>query len=131
MTSEETGGGGRADRPPGHGGRRLEDQLVHAAQATADRETLRRIAHTQHRIAALRQPSLVEFVEMGGPEADPAARIVSGTEVDDPWNFWVFSLNGTPRITGEKTRSVRRVNLNASASRVTPDWKSSINIWTS
>ena len=138
MTSEETGGGGRVYRIDllGTADAGYEDRLVHTAQATdTDRETLDGIAHTIG-IGLLRFASesgfgqLVEFVEMGGAEADPAARVVSATEVEDPWNFWVFSLRGTPRITGEKTRSVRRVNLNASASRVTPDWKSSISIWT-
>lgn len=137
MTSEETGGGGRVYRIDllGTADSGYEDQLLHTARSTdTDRETLDGIAHTIG-IGLLRFASesgfgqLVEFVERGDPEADPAERVVSGTEVDDPWNFWVFSLNGTPRITGEKTRHVRRVNLNANASRVTPDWKSSFGIW--
>ncbi|MDE2796803.1 MAG: hypothetical protein OXL34_18455 [Gemmatimonadota bacterium] len=137
VTSEETGGGGRVFRIDlvGTADADYEDQLVHTAQSTAtDRETLDGIAHTMG-IGLLRFASesgfgqLVEFVERGGPEANPAERVVSGTEVDDPWNFWVFSLRGTPRITGEKTRRVRRVNLNANASRVTPEWKSTFSIW--
>lgn len=137
VTSEETGGGGLVYRidllgtaDPGY-----EDRLVHTAESTAtDRETLDGIAHTIG-IGLLRFASesgfgqLVEFVERGAPAADPAERVVSGTEVDDPWNFWVFSIRGTPRITGEKTRRVRRVNLNANASRVTPDWKSTFSVW--
>ena len=137
MTSEETGGGGRVYRIDllGTADSGYEDQLLHTAQSTdTDRETLDGIAHTIG-VGLLRFASesgfgqLVEFVETGGPEADPAERVVSGTEVDDPWNFWVFSLRGAPRITGEKTRSVRRLNLNANASRVTPDWKSTFSIW--
>ncbi|MCY4573383.1 MAG: hypothetical protein OXF01_11360, partial [Gemmatimonadetes bacterium] len=137
MTSEETGGGGRVYRIDllGTADSGYEDQLVHTARSTdTDRETLDGIAHTIG-IGLLRFASesgfaqLVEFVERGGPEADPGERVVSGTEVDDPWNFWVFSLRGTPRINGEKTRRVRRVNLNANASRVTPNWQSSFGIW--
>ena len=137
VTSEETGGGGRVYRIDlvGTADSGYEDQLLHTAQSTdTDRETLDGIAHTIG-IGLLRFASesgfgqLVDFVERGHPEADPAERVVSATEVDDPWKFWVFSVRGTPRINGEKTRRVRRVNLNANASRVTPDWKSTFSIW--
>jgi len=112
VTSEETGGGGLVWRINlmGTADAAYEDQLLHTAQSTdTDRETLDGIAHTIG-TGLLRFASesgfgqLVEFVEKGSPEADPAERVVSGTEVDDPWNFWVFSLRSTPRITGEKTR---------------------------
>ena len=138
VTSEETGGGGRVHRIDlvGTADSDYEDRLVHTAESTdTDRETLDGIAHTIG-IGLLRFASesgfgqLVEFVEKGAPKADPAARVVSGAEVDDPWDFWVFGLRGTPRISGEKTRRVRRVNLNANASRVTPEWKSSFSVWT-
>ncbi len=45
------------------------------------------------------------------------------TAVKDPWNFWVFSISGDARISGESSRSSRSLDINVSANRVTPDWK--------
>jgi len=45
------------------------------------------------------------------------------TAVKDPWNFWVFSISGDLRVSGESSRSSRSLDINVSANRVTPDWK--------
>ncbi len=45
------------------------------------------------------------------------------TAVKDPWNFWVFSISGDGRISGESSRTSRSLDLNISANRVTPNWK--------
>jgi len=45
------------------------------------------------------------------------------TAVKDPWNFWVFSISGDLRLSGESSRSSRSLDINVSANRVTPDWK--------
>ncbi|UCE41376.1 MAG: DUF481 domain-containing protein [Candidatus Aminicenantes bacterium] len=45
------------------------------------------------------------------------------TAVKDPWNFWVFSISGDARISGESSRTSRSLDVNISANRVTPDWK--------
>jgi hypothetical protein len=45
------------------------------------------------------------------------------TAVEDPWNFWVFSISGDIRLSGETSRSSRSLDMNVSANRVTPDWK--------
>ncbi len=43
--------------------------------------------------------------------------------VRDKWDFWVFSLYGSGRASGVKTRLGGAFDGNFSASRVTPDWK--------
>jgi uncharacterized membrane protein YgcG len=63
----------------------------------------------------------VTAIEGGGPDAN--ARVVSGQEVDDPWNLWVFRLGGNGSLNGETTRETIRTSFNASASRTTPTWK--------
>jgi hypothetical protein len=45
------------------------------------------------------------------------------TAVKDPWNFWVFSISGDGRISGEASRTSRSLDVNISANRVTPEWK--------
>jgi len=45
------------------------------------------------------------------------------TAVKDPWNFWVFSISGDLRLSGESSRSSRSLDVNISANRITPDWK--------
>ena len=45
----------------------------------------------------------------------------------DPWDAWVFSLNTNGNFSGEATSSSNSVRFNTTASRVTADWKFSIN----
>ncbi len=45
------------------------------------------------------------------------------TAVNDPWNFWVFSISLDGRISGEQSRNSRSVDVNFSANRVTPEIK--------
>jgi hypothetical protein len=45
------------------------------------------------------------------------------TAVKDPWNFWVFSISGDARISGETSRTSRSLDINISANRITPEWK--------
>jgi len=72
------------------------------------------------------------IVSLVGPDPDesPAALqgMVSQDEVDDPWNLWVFRVNGGTEINGEST--YRRINLDGglSASRVTVN--SRLSFWT-
>jgi hypothetical protein len=45
------------------------------------------------------------------------------TAVEDPWNFWVFSISGDLRLSGESTQTSKSLDINVSANRVTPKWK--------
>lgn len=42
---------------------------------------------------------------------------------DDPWNAWVFSLQGSASLNGEESNKEREFSAEASADRITPDWK--------
>ncbi len=50
-------------------------------------------------------------------------RKLEPTAVDDPWNFWVFSVSADTRISGEERRSSRSLDMNFSANHVTPNIK--------
>ncbi|MEA3421216.1 MAG: hypothetical protein U9Q97_06020 [Acidobacteriota bacterium] len=48
---------------------------------------------------------------------------VEPTDVEDKWNFWVFSISMDGRLGGQTTRSSNSINANFSANRVTPELK--------
>ena len=48
---------------------------------------------------------------------------VKPTDVEDKWNFWVFSLSASTFLSGEKYYKSGMYSGSFSASRVTPDWK--------
>jgi len=41
----------------------------------------------------------------------------------DPWNNWVFSIEGSAQVSGEETQRQRQLSAEFSADRITPDWK--------
>jgi len=53
--------------------------------------------------------------------------ILCQAEVDDPWNLWVFRINGNANLDGESLRSTQRFRVGVNRSRVTPTWKLSFN----
>ena len=138
MTGQTTGAGGREYQLHfmGRGDLEYDHQLAYQAPPTAtDRETLDELVRTIG-VGLLHFATLNGFFdvaedfqdiadlvnsESGG--LDPAERVVAQTEVDDPWNFWVFRLGGRTELNGEQTRRTNQVNGNWSASRVTPTWK--------
>ena len=50
-------------------------------------------------------------------------RRFKSTSVEDPWNFWVFSLSADGRFRGESSQRSSNLDLNISASKITPDIK--------
>ncbi len=48
---------------------------------------------------------------------------VKPTAVEDPWNFWVFSLSANTFLNGEQTYRNGSLYGSFSANRVTPEWK--------
>ena len=138
MTSQSTGAGGREYQLDyiGVGDFEYERQLTYQAPPTnTDRETLDELAHAIgvgllhfatvngffEEIAEFREIS--DVLARNGETVDPAERVVTQEEVEDPWNFWVFRLGGRTELQGEQTRRTQRIDGNFSASRVTPTWK--------
>jgi hypothetical protein len=132
MTSQQTGGGGRAyqvDLVGVDGSGDYEDQVIYTARNTdTDRETLDGISHAMA-VALARFAveagfrGVVQLTAVRQAGIDPAARVVSAQEVDDPWNLWTFRLNGSGSVDGEETEETTRLSSGFSATRVTPTWK--------
>jgi hypothetical protein len=70
------------------------------------------------------------------PELSVEAEVTAGrgasiSEATDPWNRWIFSVNGSGSIDAEESQREREWGLSFGADRVTPAWKisfgSSIN----
>jgi hypothetical protein len=72
-------------------------------------------------------------VTLRGPDPELGGagqrRLVSQEEVDDPWNLWIFSLNGNANRNSEETSTTSQFNGGFSASRVTPTWKMNFNMF--
>jgi hypothetical protein len=57
---------------------------------------------------------------------EPRAVVVASTVSPispDPWNLWVFSINVSGNISGEKSQRFMELQTSTSASRVSEDWK--------
>jgi hypothetical protein len=68
-----------------------------------------------------------DIVEVNGvgsvEEGLPVQGVLSQEEVDDPWNLWVFRLEGNGNYRSESAQREWRVGGSAQASRVSPTWK--------
>ena len=132
MTSQATGSGGRQyqiDLVGLEEGLAYEDQTFYRSLVTdTDREVLDGISHALG-IALARFANAAGFrdlVRLEGVEASGGGapdRVVSASEVDDPWNLWSFRVGASGDLDGETTRETIRLSGNWSASRVTPTWK--------
>lgn len=58
------------------------------------------------------------------PEAGAAG--ATGAPATDPWNRWVYSIGFNTNLNGERTQQFTSIGGNASARRVTDDWKISL-----
>ena len=136
MTSQRTGADGREYVFHFLGvGEHASYDGEHAYRSSptdTDRETLDGIVHTMGLgLATFADEagyrSLVVLNPIDREEAAVARGVVARDEVDDPWNLWVFRIDGEVGIDGETTE--RRTSLEGgfSASRVTPDWR--VRFW--
>lgn len=64
-------------------------------------------------------------VEVDTPPDQPA---VSGVQVNDPWNFWVFRIRGGSSIEAEESSREVQWSASFSGDRVTEDWKISFGV---
>lgn len=132
MTSQTTGAGGREYLFDFIGvGEQASYQDRHRYRSLptdTDRETLDGIVHAMGLgLATFADEAgyrgLVVISPTDREEAAVARGVVARDEVTDPWNLWVFRIDGEVGIDGETTE--RRTSLEGgfSASRVTPDWR--------
>ncbi|HIG73676.1 MAG TPA: hypothetical protein EYQ24_03590 [Bacteroidetes bacterium] len=61
---------------------------------------------------------------------EPPPGGVVGKEVPpaDPWNGWVFRLNGSARVNGQSARTSLNSNSRVSAERITEGWKTRLSV---
>ena len=123
MTEQQTGSGGREYTFAFIGlkdNAGLDYTLIHASGPTDTRDEIR-----QGQLEVLERgifPFLIktpiaEFIDLDFREK------LEPTAVEDPWKFWVFSISGDGRLSGESTQSSHSLDVNVSANKVTPDIK--------
>lgn len=135
MASTTTGAGGREYQLDFLGGEEhptYQDIMRYQSLPTdTDRERLDGIAHAiaigMARFASESGFGAIVAIQSAGAERNGGSRMVSQGEVDDPWNLWVFRLNGNANLDGEDTRKTERLNGGFNASRVTDTWKVRFN----
>lgn len=130
VTSQETGSGGRQYQFDFIGLGELEgtdDQLTYTSLGTDVRdETVRGLTSVLSvgvaRYALLTGAVRTISVRPDGAEAQ-TDRLVTSTDVEDPWNFWVFEVDLGFDLEGESSRSERRLDGGVEGSRTTTTWK--------
>jgi len=97
-----------------------EHTLVHASNPTDTRDDTRRAQ------VALLERGIFPFV-LETPICDYITlrfnQRLQPTDVTDPWDFWVFSINADGRLSGQSTRTNKSLDMNFSANRETPELK--------
>lgn len=125
VTSEGTGGGGRAWKLQFIGQQRFQGRDVTLSFTTSQTATdddrrkefvrvfkLGLVAYALETVVA---PQLdVSWKKPEGSTATPAT---------DPWNYWVFRLGGGGFFNGEETSDNRSLRFNFSGNRTTEAWK--------
>lgn len=130
VTDQGTGSGGREftlafiGQGPFDGSR---FEIVTNTEATDVREEIREQVTRTLRLGLVRFAAASDAadgldVQWEAPEPDAkggGARL----DEDDPWNAWVFTLNGNANVSGEAQRSHRRAGGRFTADRTTDVWK--------
>lgn len=133
MTSQNTGAGGREYRLDFEGRGASEsyvDQTLYQSLPTdTQREQLDGVTYALG-VGFARFAQYAGFRDLvriqAGPGAPAAPQgLVSSEEVQDPWNLWVFRINGNGNFNGESLQKNRQFQGGINASRVTPTWKQS------
>jgi hypothetical protein len=137
VTNENTGAGGRAyqmdfiGRAPYEA--YLDEVTFQSLPTDTESERLDAVSYAlavgfarfaQH--AGFRELVVIEADEGyldGGDLPTQPQGIVAQEEVQDPWNLWVFRINGNGNLNGESNQKNRSFNGGFNASRVTPTWR--------
>jgi hypothetical protein len=129
VTTQETGGGGRqwTLKFIGLGAYLGVDQtLTYNSPQTATEDEVREGFAEVFRLGLVRyaaQSSIADRlrVTFKKPEGSTAAA------VKDPWNFWVYRINGGGDVNGEESSSGRAIRGSFQATRTTDAWRTSIS----
>lgn len=126
ITSTGTGSGGQEYSVGFIGARRHvgRDLTLKAVTGTGDPEDVRR----RHLLNTL-QIGLLQYVSRDGVpqnlkiDVEMQKQAAAAGPRRDPWDNWVFSIEGSAQVSGEETQRQRQLSAEFSADRITPDWK--------
>jgi hypothetical protein len=131
-SDRQTGGGGREVvlRFIGRGRFEGHDHELRAISLSGDTENTRRAIVFRTVIAGLLDyvahdglpPGLDLEVETGQVEG------VARAPADDPWDYWVFEIGVQGSMEAEESTRDRQWGIDATADRVTEDWKISFGV---
>jgi hypothetical protein len=132
ITSNQTGGGGNVFSLDFVGLQDLEDdddQLsVTTFSTNTEAEVLQGLTATiaaglARYSAAIGQTTVYQITPAEGVQQQPTDALVSGGQVNDPWNFWVFEVSADLEIEGEDTENELGYGGSFDATRTTEMWK--------
>jgi hypothetical protein len=136
VTSQATGGGGRLYTMAFIGLGALEgegQELTVSTRADATEDERRNAVAERLKLGLVRYlagtPAAEQIrVSMGPPPGGPGGPggPPSGAQIDDPWNFWTFRINGNWFSFGESSVSTSNAFGSVNADRVTEAWKVNI-----
>jgi hypothetical protein len=126
ITSADTGGGGREFSVAMIGARTFtgRDQTLKAITGIGDPEDVRRRQLlTTMKVGLLHYLSRDAIPQNLTVDVELETQAAAAGQRRDPWNSWVFSVEGSANFDGEESNKERQVSAELSADRITPDWK--------
>ncbi len=126
VTSEQTGGGGRAYTFDFIGlqafaGR--QDTLVYTSRQTDIEDEVRDGLLRTFTLGLMPFVAGTPLADRISISYDPDTEGVQQQPADDPWDLWVFRIGGNGRVSGESSTQSYSVGGSVSARRTTEDWR--------
>jgi hypothetical protein len=134
VTTQETGGGGRAWTVKFIGLQYFAGQdrtLTFNTPQTASDDDRRKEFARVFRVGLAgyaAETSVGKDLDISFVKRDESAKSES-KPTHDPWNNWVFSLGINGNMSGEQSSNNRSHYMNASASRTTENWKMNVSVY--
>ena len=131
ITGTQTGGGGNVFTLDFIGLQELEGSDDELTLTTLGSDTEDEVLGRMSRIIGvglarystlIGQPAVFE-ITAAQPDEVATDRIVSGDQVEDPWDFWVFEASADVEIEGEESERQRQFSGSFDARRTTDTWK--------
>jgi hypothetical protein len=131
VSTQQTGGGGTEYTLSLIGRRRFAgraDTLRYYASGTSTPDEAR---HGLAHLLELRLASYAAATPMAGRlSVTYEAPSAPGTAaIHDPWNAWVFTINGGGFLNGQQQVHSAQLNMSLGANRTTPHWKHDFNVY--
>ena len=129
VTTQSTGGGGWRWKVEfiGRGRFAGHDEIVTFTTSETDSSDERRRALLQWLKLGLATHAAIASGKANIEVSHTPAETAPAGPVRDPWDAWVFSVSTNGNRSGEARSESHSIRFNTSASRVTADWKFSIN----